>query len=375
MVLRPLTITEISGPGVVTVAVDEDQPVETGGYGAIYTVDGIPNIVVKRLDVDPPKPLTAIREYTAHITVTRQRLESILKEEKRLPAPRAFIIEFITEILAYSLSTHCTCDLTADMQIRAVWLLQQRASGKSLWEHFRVTRTPTPFTRRRIAKHFLRRMRTLRRADLVHLDCVPRNIFYDYAIDKLTMIDLDGCGIVSRSHGGESWDYPPVTLGRLREIRLPPWYPQPGVLTSPRRGNYVFAERWVVLDTLIRILTWDKVDILGWVEDSQTRSALGNAYKSIAVELEAFRNANADNGAAFLWWNTAWQERLRALSVELRNAMPHQEEVYWADRGHPTCMAYFADVAQEAFFEPQALSTSPGTAPLYDVFSKRLGNS
>lgn len=383
MPLRDLSLTEIiTGVEVLTVRVDDTQQLAAGGYGAIFAVDGVSDRVVKRLDVEPPKPLTAIRDYTAHIILTRRRLQAIVDEEKRRSdGPRAYIVDFITEILTYSLSTHCGCDFTSTMQIGAVWLLQRRASGKSLFDHFRDRPAPAPPVRKRIAKHFLRRMRTLRRADLIHLDCVPENIFYDHATDRLTMIDLDGCGIVHRPprrpagahciEPRDEWEYPPVTLGHINSVRVPPWYPQPGVISGPKRGNFVFAERWVVLNTLIQILTWGKMNALAWLDDIHARRALGSAHASMRAEVDAFRTANGDAHALFDWWKAAWQEKLRSLAAQYRSAMPRQETAHWIQQGDPACMAYFADIAQQAFFEPQVLSTQH--SPLYDVFSRQLG--
>jgi hypothetical protein len=373
---------EILGDNKVNITVDEALPIDSGGYGTIFAVQGTPGVVVKRLDVDPPRPLDSIREYTAHITVTRDRLQAIIDEEAIQPEPRTFIIEYITKILAFSLSTHWACDVAA-LQITAVWLLQRRAPGKSLKQHFADTIQPTSWTRKRIAREFVTRMRTLRRADLVHLDCVHENVIYDEMPFQVTAIDLDGCGIVRRQRSGrvrsakmhlaDEWEYPPVTLGHTKLVRLPPWYPQPGLHAGPRRGNYLFAERWVVLDTIIRILTWGKMSALSWLEDSQARTELGRAYRKLTIDLQAFTSANDDASAAVTWWTAAWQEKARELGVEFKPQIRTPLPDYWKSRGHPDCLTFFADLAEQAYFDPQALSAPIDTTPLYEIFSRQLG--
>jgi hypothetical protein len=375
--LRQIKMRHIATNREATVSIDENTPLDSGAFGTIYAVEGLANAVVKRLEVDPPRPLDAIREYTAHITVTRDRLEAILAEEKQQARPRAFIIDYITNILAYSLSTHWACDIEA-LHITAVWILQRRAPGNSLKHHFESTTTPVPEMRKRIAREFIARMRTLRRADLVHLDCVHDNIFLQLVPFQVTAIDLDGCGIARRDKPGrrarnstDEWEYPPATLGHTRLVRLPPWYPPAGVRLGPRKGNYLFAERWVVLDTVIRILTWGKFDALSWLQDSRVRTVLGNAYKVLSADLQQRLQATSAEDHA-TWWVATWQDRLRTLAVTYRGRVQPPAQDFWTSRGHPACLTYFAELAERAYFEPQVLSAPADTSPLYDVFIKQL---
>lgn len=376
-----MSMTAISGRGaVLTIAFAEDQPWESGGFGTIFTVDK-PGVVVKRIDVEPPRPLAAIRDYTAHITVTRDRLDAILSEERKRAVPRRFILDYITEILDYSLSTHWACDIS-DLHIVAVWLLQRRAAGVSLREYF--DNLPSPLTEavsKRIAKHVVRRMRTLRRADLVHLDCVHENIFYDAARDKVTMIDLDGCGIVRRrgqatpmrsfSRTDDDWESAPLTLGHTSHVRMPPWYPQPGVPCGPRQGNYLFAERWVLLDTIIRVLTGGRANVLSWLEDA-ARKDLGLAYRSITRDLDRMRAIGTEGNEVVTLWSEAWQKTLRRLEALYRSGLQPFTERFCIARGYPPSVAFFGELAQTAYFEPQALSGAPDGRPLYDVYLAHL---
>jgi hypothetical protein len=199
-------------------------------------------------------------------------------------------------------------------------------------------------------------MRTLRRADLVHLDCFPDNIIYDYETQKVAVVDLDGCGIIDRSDTGrgENWVYPPLTIGKIELIRLPPWYPQIYAQCEPRMGNYLFGERWMVLDTVIRVLSWNRFQALSWLENS-VRKTLSNVYKTIKGELaEKMQNNDQDMVA---WWSAKWRDCINELSTKFaRQLSVDQTTQYRLSQEDPPCLNYFMDLAQKAFLNIEALS-------------------
>ena len=101
--MRLMKMTETGGGNALSVDIDDDLNAEigSGGYGAIFPVRGNPKAVVKKLNVHPPKTVAEIGRYTAHIRVTKNRLQQILDEESRRDrsTQRRFIIDYITEIL------------------------------------------------------------------------------------------------------------------------------------------------------------------------------------------------------------------------------------------------------------------------------------
>jgi len=348
------------------VEVDDTAPIGYGGFGAVYPIPLEPNFVVKRVDLTPPQPIGNTRAYVAHIRTTKERLLGIKTEEENKPQPRRFICDYIDEIVEQALSSHWCFDANG-LQISAVWFLQKKAPGKALLEHFREEPPPT-WERTRIAKDVLTRMRTLRRADLVHLDCVADNIFVDLANKKTTVIDLDGCGVVRRKTSAtrgqsDEWEHRPFTLGHLKVVRPPPWYPQVGIQPGPKMGNYLFAERWVVIDTVIRILTWNRVSgALSWLDHS-IRKAVVDGYWNIKSVIEAAKEGGIAHDIDD--WTTLYSRILTGLRVQFHPLPP-----YPGGGTNPSCLDYFANLSQVACLDPRALGSQNGSP--YEIYRQQI---
>src|SRR5262245_60882873 len=103
----------------------------------------------------------------------------------------------------------------------------------------------------------LEQMVALGRCGVVHLDCSPDNVFVD-TDDRfhVTLIDLDGCGVLAglvNGHRPDDWAIAPMTLGRPDETR-PLWFPSDPEWQAPLSGSFRFAERWCVVNEVWRIL-------------------------------------------------------------------------------------------------------------------------
>lgn len=319
-----------------------------GGFGTVYPVVSNPGYVVKRIAMENPQPLGNVGSYTVHVTETRTRFEEILSR-----GAGAFPREMIREILA-SLALAWSVDRAPDGRMAALWFLQRRAPGRSLREFFKEPAPSIP-VRENIAKAVVARMRALRRADLVHLDCVDDNIFLDLTPGdgiRVTLIDLDGCGIVKRSFAPTSpsdrWLHKPFTLGHLSTTWVPPWYPQPNVDAGPRSGNYLYGERWVVLDTIIRILTWNRLDSLSWLDPSASL-ALTSGYATVTDTLAKIRSSAAQIDVPT--WKLVWSGVVHELSSTIASS-----PVFGDDPESPRA-GVFVRLAQRAFFDPAELSS------------------
>lgn len=350
------------------VIVDDTAPLGYGGFGTVFLVPLEPKLVVKRVELNPPKPIGNTHGYVAHISTTKERLLGIKVEEESKPQPRRFICDYIDEIVEQALSTHWCFDISG-LQISAVWFLQKRAPGNSLLELFREEQPPA-WERMRIAQDVLKRMRTLRRADLIHLDCVADNIFIDLASRKTTVIDLDGCGVVRRSPSTsknrfDEWEHRPLTLGHLTMFRPPPWYPQVNVEAGPKEGNYLFAERWVVIDTIIRILTWDKIKgALSWL-DQGTRKPLVDGYWNIRKVIEAAE------ASGILYGVNEWTALYSRILTELRVQFEPLPS-FSGDAVYPSCLDYFANLSQFACLDPKILGSQQQGSP-YEIYRREIG--
>lgn len=363
--MKNLTMKNESGRERL-VEIDDSSPIGYGGFGAVFSVPREPDVVAKRIDLSPPQPIGNVRGYVAHIRTTKERLLGIKLEEENQPSPRYWIFDYIDEIVERALSSHWCFDIQG-LQVNAVWFLQKRAPGKSLQEHFR-DEPPTAWKRIGIAKDVVTRMRTLRRADLVHLDCVADNIFVDLENEKTTLIDLDGCGVVRRTASvtrgaRDEWEHPPSTLGHLKVFRPPPWYPQVGLDCGPKAGNYLFAERWVVVDTLIRILTWNRISgVLSWL-DADTRKSMTDGYLYIQRNFESSKTSEI--GCNLQEWSKQYEKILADLRWQLDPLPP-----FCGDGVYPSCLDYFANLAQEACLDQRALSSENGSP--YEIYRQRL---
>lgn len=359
--MRRLEMRDADGD-VIVVDVDDLTRIGYGAFGAIFPVPGDSSYVAKRIELQPPEPVGNKGRHIAHINITRSRLLAIKAEEEARWDPRDYIIDAIDQIVEQALSTHW-CFETTGLDITAVWFLQKRAPGTRLLDLFRELQSPPIWTREAIAADVVKRMRTLRRADLVHLDCVPDNIIVDLATQTATLIDLDGCGIVRRTASvSDDWDHPPVTFGHTDTVRPPAWYPQPDVEVGPKAGNYLFAERWTVIDTLIRILTWDHIPgALVWL-DERPRRALRTAYRQVGELLDERRSRGEACDANT--WRALYTQALR----ELRTFDPLP--LYAPNGAFPSSLAGFARLSQRACFDSRALEVL-NTSP-YEEYRQRI---
>ncbi len=320
-----------------------------GGFGSVYPVVGHPGFVAKRIEMGVPVPLGDLRKYTVHVTETRTRFEAILNSN-----PIPFVRQIIGEILE-SLAIGWSVDLTKEGRIAVLWFLQRRAHGRPLRQCF-ADEPPPIAVRKRIARAVVGRIRTLRRTDLVHLDCVDDNIFLDVRKNghpRVTLIDLDGSGVIRRSEAdatspADTWIHKPFTLGHVSTVRVPVWYPQVGVEAGPRSGNYLYGERWVVLDTIIRILTWNRYSILSWLEPG-LRRVLASGYHTVLKQLDTRRSAGE------MIDETAWRLAYEAILNETLQVTGSLAP-FVPDHTQPQCLTPFANLAQTAYFDPAELS-------------------
>ncbi len=345
-----------------TVEIEDEIPVDYGGFGTVFTVLHQPQYLVKRVYLTP-EPIGNVNRYIAHIKTTRQRLLAIKADEQKKLAPRHFIGRFIDEI-TQSLSTHWFFERDkSGLKVETVWFLQKRAPGKKLLDLFN-DEAPSFWQRMQIAKDVIQRMRTLRRADLVHLDCVAQNIFVDLENQKTTVIDLDGCGVVRRTPRSlnDEWDYPPLTLGHLKVVRPPAWYPQIGVNCGPKAGNFLFAERWVVIDTIVRILSWNQVAALSWLAPD-TRQPIVSAYSNIQKVIES---ASASHGHYPV---EEWAKLYNRILDGLRREFAPLPPAYLTGT-YPSCLLAFVDLLQEACLNARALGAE--VAVPYETFRRMV---
>lgn len=324
-------------------------PTGYGGYGSVYPLQSLTEYVVKRIPMGTPKPFGDCTLYTTHVTTTRRRFENILAED-----PSPFVTTVIREILE-SLSLGWAVDVNNDFRMETLWLLLRRAPGVPLEDALR-DKSPALSIRRDVARTLVSRMRTLRRSDLVHLDCVGENVFLDLTnpqTPRVTLIDLDGSGIIHRSRSNPHastnlWEHRPFTIGHVRSVRVPPWYPQSGMRANPRSGNFLYAERWVVIDTVLRILSWGKIQALSWLNPS-IRVLMADGYEEVHRQLDKMRAAGGvvdeEN------WRRVYQETLSSIASRVGNLLPYE-----APSTMPKCIANFANLLQRAYFDPHELS-------------------
>lgn len=346
----------------IAVDLDDGEKFGSGGFGTVYRLASDPGFVVKRLCLERPVPIGDAQRYVAHICTTRDRLLEIRRNEAERARPSAFILGSIDHIVHRVLSTHW-CFEYDGLWLNAVWLRQHEAPGVQLTVLFRSAPPPLE-VRSQIAANLISRMRTLRRASLVHLDCVPQNIFVDG--EHVTLIDLDGCGIARRSGIAQReidmWDHAPLTLGRLNAVRPPAWYPQAGLEFGPRAGNYLFAERWVVIDTVIRILSWNRVKgCLSWLPPDRTRE-ITDGYWKILDDVES---AVAAGGTID---RLAWTVRYTAVLNGLRARSREFPAFSFLEGRYPRNILQFTGLALAASLDPTRLGAPSDRRPPYDTY-------
>lgn len=377
----------VDGQPRVQVDVGEiDEHTKFGGFGMVCSIEGRSGFIAKRLDLRTPVTPGHARKYLQHVRLAKEKLGRARSQLEELSEEaRIRIRDFLDEILNHSLSTHWCYEYDENDLVRAVWFLLPKALGKDLNEHFKDdgAKPPSLTSRSKIATDFATRMRTLRRPGFIHLDCTVDNIRLDKDKMRLVMIDLDGCGIEVQSTArinlkaqkDDEWEVFPTTLGKQeRFVRVPPWYPQEGLTCGPSRGNYKFAERWVALDTIIRILSWGKIDALSWLP-ADVRRSLSASYGNVRKAMEPYLTLDSDSEKANEAWESISQQELaavRAAHYPLTLYLPGT----WTSQGQPECLTYFSNLTQEAYFDPRSLRGEPDERgyrkSMYDVFLKEL---
>ena len=243
-----------------------EDPGKSGGFGTAWFSSAVEGHILKRLheNISRVESLKKKKECAEHARAIITRLTDII-ECDGVNRPSAFV-RAMCETLRDTVTTH----VGYDQESQGLFLYQKLARGKSLEETF-LESEPDWGERVKIAKNFVSAMVALRRCNVVHLDCRPVNVFVDRAdvFTKVTLIDLDGCGVLNglgTARTQDSWSVRPATLGNLAQDIHPIWFPFDASWQLPVSGNFKFAERWRVLSETWRILSWSRMTALGWLE-------------------------------------------------------------------------------------------------------------
>ena len=238
----------------------------SGGFGTAWFNPDTPGYILNRLHGTVPRvdSLRRKAECAGHALAIITRLTEIIDRDD-LKKPSRFV-KAMCKTLLDTVTTH----VGYDQGSQGIFLYQKLASGKSLDETF-LDEEPDWAERVAIAKNFVSAMVALRRCNVVHLDCRPVNVFVDRndPHTKVTLIDLDGCGVLNEkasAGANDSWSVQPGTLGGdLNQEVRPIWFPFDATWQSPNSGNFKYAERWSVLNETWRILSWSRMTALGWL--------------------------------------------------------------------------------------------------------------
>jgi len=71
--MRQLLMKNGSGSEKI-VDIDDTAPLGYGGFGTVFPVPLEPKLVVKQVELIPPKPIGDTHVYVAHINTTKERL-------------------------------------------------------------------------------------------------------------------------------------------------------------------------------------------------------------------------------------------------------------------------------------------------------------
>jgi hypothetical protein len=219
-------------------------------------------------EVPYEKVMDKMHQLTEHAKVMGARLDEILAN------PPGKWVGRVCRSLRDTLTTHIGYS-RQDGNFH-LYLYQRRAAGSSLRQML-AGDVPRWRDRVQIAKNFAAAMFALGRCRVVHLDCSPDNVFVG-GEDRfgVTLIDLDGCGVLAQDEGGkrrDGWGIAPMTLGRPDETR-PIWFPHDPEWQTPLAGHFKFAERWCVINEVWRILSWGSTALF-WLDETYNDLALG----------------------------------------------------------------------------------------------------
>lgn len=327
-----LVLTPVA-PGVGGRTLDLDHWVEEigdGGFGVALGCAAEPTYVLKRMDGEVPArdAIPAMQRITKHARVMADRLTGIIDDQRtgwfaRTQCQR--LLSTVTSHVGYS---------THDQRI---YLFQRRAQGRSLASvlHELYDEPPDLPWRIEIAKNFASAMYALRRCNVVHLDCRPVNVFVDSASPSpvVTLIDLDGCGVLRAWNPNDNWDdweIPPMTMGRPQEMILPIWFPWDPAWQTPLAGQFKFAERWCVLSEVWKILSWG-MPALGWLDQDEHEPLLGGAMRVRELYTAGAPTCLPGQHQRFAM---RCQDRVGfELKEAFQAAMEHTTSLTWADYG------------------------------------------
>jgi len=346
--MRRLQLAPVDGQSRTILEIDLDewsQSIGEGGFGVAFASTGDPQGVLKcmdgaitRVDAQP-----ALLKLSQHAKVMRERLSQIISDTGTPPFARS-----ACQTLLSTITTHVGYEASEGR----IYLYQRRAPGHSLESLLRDD-APEWAQRVRIAKSFASAMVALRRCRVVHLDQRPVNVFVDtYASTlQVTLIDLDGCGVLHDQLAGDrrdEWQTKPSTMGRAEDMAKPLWYPFDPTWQGPLTGGFKFAERWCVINESWKILSWGMTG-LGWLgsEHDDLFDGAQNVREMFKVGVDHLPPER---------WAEHVKDCQHAISAALRQvakaAANHTRSIRWQDYNIGT-----GSPADERFFGELGLTT------------------
>lgn len=314
-----------------------------GGFAIAYGCSKDPGHVLKCIDeeIDEVKSFSKMRQITTHAKVMTNRLTNIVTDQGSN--------DFARDTCKTLLST-ITTNVGYSQKKQRTYLYQLKAAGQSL-ETALSGPTPDWDQRMKIALNFARVMCALRRCRVIHLDCRPVNVFVDmHSPDyPVSLIDLDGCGVLANSDGRQfldAWESKPQTMGRAEEMR-PIWFPIDASWQAPLAGNFKFAEKWCVINEVWKILSWGNVPALGWLEPRHDElSEASNLVREMYAHRSAYLPGNQHNQYQL---NECVVAIERQVSMVFSDAVNHTKSIHWADYDigtqAPNEQRFFSDFA------------------------------
>ncbi len=308
----------LPGEPDIRVDLDEWKQFGSGGFGAVYSNAAEPSHVLKQLygEVSLADSLRAKKEHSSHARVIRERLSEILGGqasdfESRI---RGQLHDAVTSHVGYSQSSS------------SVYLYQRLAMGMPLQAAYQHD-PPSWITRLKVAQNFAAAMDELCRCRVIHLDCGASNVFVDLQAGdpRVTLIDLDGCGIPNRD---DRWHTPPLSFGQGDDNARPVWFPFDGSWQLPVSGNFIFAERWCILNEVWRMIAWGDMDALGWLASDCERlfEARTRARAMFAEGMQYFEPV-----ARPAYWLACQRCITDELSADLEVALAQTFRYRWKD--------------------------------------------
>ena len=328
----------------VTIDVDDwTQRLGDGGFAIAYGCSKEPRHVLKCIDeeIGEDKAFSKMLQIAAHAKVMTERLTYIVTDQGTN--------DFARDTCKTLLST-ITTNVGYSQKKKRTYLYQLKAAGQSL-ESALNGPTPDWDQRMKIALNFVKVMYALRRCRVIHLDCRPVNVFVDMNSPEfpVSLIDLDGCGILANNVGGQpldAWQSKPQTMGRAEEMR-PIWFPIDAAWQAPLSGNFKFAEKWCVINEVWKILSWGNVPALGWLEPKHDElSDASNLVREMYAQRSAYLPGNQHNQHQL---NECVIAIERQTSRVFSDAVSHTKSIRLADydigTGAPNEERFFSDFA------------------------------